>query len=264
MEFNGEKTREWKDGRSEADGTRALGSLFNAEFNRLYDNVNWLKKEIEARTSALQTTTVHLSGNQTIEGEKTFTILPKVPQNYPPDDAQAASFAAVRTLLKRQLVGQIVTAFSETEANALGTSGCLELIGSIVNVSQYPILAARRPQWVNGSQIILPNLSNRVLRIKGQDTAPAGGTLEDAAPEIWGNFLATHTGWNPNAFTGSFLVFEHDHGGIGHAKRAAASWTRLVDFHASRCNGVFGRAGEVRSKSFIVRMFVATDYISLY
>lgn len=46
MDFIGEKTREWKDGRTEADGTRALGSLFNAEFNRLYDNCNWLKTNL--------------------------------------------------------------------------------------------------------------------------------------------------------------------------------------------------------------------------
>jgi len=38
MAYNPVKTRTWKDGATPASGTPALGSLFNAEFQRLYDN----------------------------------------------------------------------------------------------------------------------------------------------------------------------------------------------------------------------------------
>lgn len=38
MSYNENKTRTWKDGTTPATGTLALGSLFNAEFNRLYNN----------------------------------------------------------------------------------------------------------------------------------------------------------------------------------------------------------------------------------
>jgi hypothetical protein len=43
MAYNATKTRTWKDGTTPATGTLALGSLFEAEYNRLYDNTNFLK-----------------------------------------------------------------------------------------------------------------------------------------------------------------------------------------------------------------------------
>lgn len=46
-EFNGIKITEYKDGRDAASGTLARGSTFNNEFNRLYENDNYLKDEID-------------------------------------------------------------------------------------------------------------------------------------------------------------------------------------------------------------------------
>jgi hypothetical protein len=46
MAFNPAKTRTWKDGRTPATGTQALGSLFDAEFNQLYENDNYLKDKL--------------------------------------------------------------------------------------------------------------------------------------------------------------------------------------------------------------------------
>jgi hypothetical protein len=43
MAYNPTKTRTWKDGVTPATGTLALGSLFDAEYNQLYENDNFLK-----------------------------------------------------------------------------------------------------------------------------------------------------------------------------------------------------------------------------
>jgi hypothetical protein len=42
MAFNGEKTREWLSGSAPGTGTPALGELFDAEFDRIYENANRL------------------------------------------------------------------------------------------------------------------------------------------------------------------------------------------------------------------------------
>ena len=47
MPFNGNKITEYKDGRSAQSGTPARGSTFNNEFDRLYDNDNYLKSEVD-------------------------------------------------------------------------------------------------------------------------------------------------------------------------------------------------------------------------
>ena len=46
MAYNPTKTREWKDGATPATGTPALGSLFNAEFDQLYENDNNLQGDV--------------------------------------------------------------------------------------------------------------------------------------------------------------------------------------------------------------------------
>lgn len=47
MGFNGNQITEYKDGNTVQTGTRALGSIFNAEFNRLYANDNYLKTKVD-------------------------------------------------------------------------------------------------------------------------------------------------------------------------------------------------------------------------
>ena len=47
MPFNGTQITEYKDGRDSQTGTLARGSTFNNEFNRLYDNDNYLKAALE-------------------------------------------------------------------------------------------------------------------------------------------------------------------------------------------------------------------------
>jgi hypothetical protein len=47
MGFNGNQITEYKDGRDSSSGTLARGSTFNNEFNRLYENDNFLKGEID-------------------------------------------------------------------------------------------------------------------------------------------------------------------------------------------------------------------------
>jgi hypothetical protein len=51
MAFNPTKTRTWKDGTTPQTGTLALGSLFNAEFDQLYENDNYLKTNLDALTT---------------------------------------------------------------------------------------------------------------------------------------------------------------------------------------------------------------------
>jgi len=48
MAFNFAKTRTWKDGTTPATGTPSLGSLFDAEFDQLYENDNYIKDIIDA------------------------------------------------------------------------------------------------------------------------------------------------------------------------------------------------------------------------
>jgi len=49
MIFNGNQITEYMDGTTELDGTLVKGTIFNKEFNRLYDNVNWLFEMLNAR-----------------------------------------------------------------------------------------------------------------------------------------------------------------------------------------------------------------------
>jgi len=56
--FNGNKITEFKDGNTPSTGTLARGSFFNNEFNRLYEDVNFLKYEtddLQTKHSALVT-----------------------------------------------------------------------------------------------------------------------------------------------------------------------------------------------------------------
>ncbi len=48
MAFNGNKITEYKDGRTAETGTRALGTTFDNEFNRLYGNDNALKEQADS------------------------------------------------------------------------------------------------------------------------------------------------------------------------------------------------------------------------
>lgn len=104
MAFNGNKITEYKDGRDSQTGTLARGSTFDNEFNRLYDNDDYLKSEIDKLDGASIDTDatlasnsdnripsvkaakkyadsnfVGLSGDQEIAGTKTFKTSPKVP-----------------------------------------------------------------------------------------------------------------------------------------------------------------------------------------
>ncbi len=63
MAFESIPTREWKNGNDESSGTLALGSHFDAEFNRLYGNDNYLKTEIDKLEGAELDTDVNLAAN---------------------------------------------------------------------------------------------------------------------------------------------------------------------------------------------------------
>lgn len=78
MAFNGEKTREWKSGSTPATGTPALGELFDAEFNRLYENDNVLANGTGIDDKAIK--------SRHLEDNFPFASIPVLPDNDPTQD----------------------------------------------------------------------------------------------------------------------------------------------------------------------------------
>jgi len=68
LEFKGEKTREWKNGRTELTGTRALGSFFNEEFDRLYENDNYLEEKKLDKEGGTISGNLAIGGNLSVSG----------------------------------------------------------------------------------------------------------------------------------------------------------------------------------------------------
>lgn len=71
MGFNGNKITEYKDGRDSQTGTLARGSTFNNEFNRLYDNDNYLKDNKLDVAGGSITGNLVVQGDLTVQGNTT-------------------------------------------------------------------------------------------------------------------------------------------------------------------------------------------------
>jgi hypothetical protein len=153
-------------------------------------------------------------------------------------------------------IGKERTAYNETEATAIINSGkYLELSDSgnpsnatyNVAVSTYPLLAAARPEWVSGSNIAIPNLYNRVERIKGTDTGNAGTLLAD---QFQGHWHASDGDTTP-------CTYDVNNSGTFKYVQGSANQTSLTPAYVNDgTNGTPLVGTETRGKAFIVRKFV--------
>lgn len=66
---NPTKTREWKDGNTPATGTPALGSYFNAEFDQLYANDNYLDANKLDKSGGVITGNLTINGDLAVQGD---------------------------------------------------------------------------------------------------------------------------------------------------------------------------------------------------
>lgn len=158
----------------------------------------------------------------------------------------------ITTLKKTLLIGTERTAYDETEATALISDGWLEFNGQTYSETNYPLLAAARPEWVDSGTITVPDLSNRVLRVKGDDTGDAGTEQED---QFQGHYHSLINGANVQRAVNSGGVYP----------TTGTSWgTYTLSVETPITDGTNGdpRTGtETRAKGFIVRRFVASDAI---
>ncbi|MBN2040745.1 MAG: hypothetical protein JW864_11930 [Spirochaetes bacterium] len=69
MAFNGTKITEYKNGRDAATGTPALGTTFNNEFDRLYENDNHLNDTKLDKAGGSITGNLEVQGNLTVQGD---------------------------------------------------------------------------------------------------------------------------------------------------------------------------------------------------
>lgn len=167
-------------------------------------------------------------------------------------------------------IGELIYATNETEAAAFIASGALELDGSVVTSANYPYLALARPSWVAAGNITLPNLANRVLRVKGADTGNAGTTQEDAMQRITGYIEAASNNSSELGLFGSVSptisgVFSLD--GTTQSINQVAGTTvaagqRGFNFDSADStspNAAKTDDDETRVKAYIVRAFVIAD-----
>jgi len=207
-------------------------------------------------------------GNKTISGYANETSIASTTEflaEKSGGDYVALTWAVISAMAE---IGKTRTAYSETEATALINSGkYLEMADSgnpsnatyNVTASSYPLLAAARPEWVNGANIEIPNLYNRTERIKGTDTGNAGTLLEDAMQRITGSFNKGYTNGGPMRagyeVDGVFIVGDE----TTNLPTYAAGTGYELDFDSSQSispNTAKTDDDETRGKSFIVRKFV--------
>ena len=170
------------------------------------------------------------------------------------NDTQNQLLAAVMLISLRisqaMKIGELIYATDETEAASFIASGALELDGSVVTSANYPYLALARPSWVAAGNITLPNMANRVLRVKGTNTGNAGTAQED---QFQGHWHASDGDADPCTYdvnnAGTFKYVQ------GAANKAALTPTYVDDL----TNGTPRVGTETRAKAFIVRAFVIAD-----
>jgi hypothetical protein len=148
-------------------------------------------------------------------------------------------------------IGELIYATDETEAASFIADGALELDGSVVTSANYPYLALARPSWVAAGNITLPNMANRVLRVKGSDTGDAGTLQED---QMQGHY---HNPLSPN----TVHLQGRASGGTGYANAGGGIFNPATTGEpvTDGTNGTPRTGTETRSKAFIVRAFVIAD-----
>lgn len=203
---------------------------------------------------------VHITGNETIDGVKTFNASPIVP--IPTIGAQAANKAYVDSLVVDGIsVGDI-----KYNSKSATFTGWLACDGSAVSRTSYADLfdgiGTLYGAGDGSTTFNLPDFRGQFLRgcDDGTLTAAVGTKQLSAAPNITGNFRyavnpgAAITNY-PVAGAFAYGTYYNSAGGGG---GGTANNSSQATFNASRSNAAYGRDSttEVRPTNFAVYMYI--------